>query len=102
MCFFQCNGVKKSFVPRPKFVSQGTGESASVDSLRNLIDDSVVEQSPATPIGIDLIDSSWGESAGNEVILEGCLRRKTLLKNGKKPPMASWQRFWGELTTILI
>lgn len=33
----------------------------------------------------------------HETVMEGCVRRKTVLKEGRKPAVASWQRYWIEL-----
>lgn len=72
-----------------------TKDSSSVESLRNLIDDSVLESSSAT---LDLLSPTQMENLHlhNNIVMEGCLRRKTLLKNGKKPLLGNgaWQRFW--------
>ncbi|XP_037080635.1 ras-specific guanine nucleotide-releasing factor RalGPS1-like, partial [Pollicipes pollicipes] len=35
--------------------------------------------------------------AGAVCTLQGCLRRKTLLKSGRRPPVATWQRYWVQL-----
>jgi len=72
-------------------------ESTSSESLRHLIDDSVLEKSGDSPTTLDVEISSGEEPLIADIALEGCLRRKTLLKNGKKPPMAAWQRYWIQL-----
>lgn len=35
----------------------------------------------------------------NDTMMEGCVRRKTVLKDGRKPAVASWQRYWLQLYT---
>lgn len=95
-----------------------------VQGIRHLLDDSVLEESPCassegsmsgkTPI----YERDYPESCtiepesfwlptertrGSEDVhdtfetnftYEGCLRRKTLLKEGKKPTVSSWTRYW--------
>lgn len=94
----------------------------SFHQSRNLIDDSVLEdvvvvaeptslqmhlQTDAMSSGssegwdADLISNSSGanalDSPNESVSFQGSLRRKTVLKEGKKPTVASWQRYWLEL-----
>ncbi|XP_043231354.1 ras-specific guanine nucleotide-releasing factor RalGPS2-like isoform X10 [Amphibalanus amphitrite] len=42
-------------------------------------------------------DGCLGMEAGAVCTLQGCLRRKTLLKSGRRPPVATWQRYWVQL-----
>lgn len=35
--------------------------------------------------------------ASTDSMMEGCVRRKTVLKDGRKPAVASWQRYWLQL-----
>lgn len=35
--------------------------------------------------------------ASSDSMMEGCVRRKTVLKDGRKPAVASWQRYWLQL-----
>lgn len=39
-------------------------------------------------------NSCYGCSEAGSVTVEGPLRRKTLLKEGRKPKLSSWTRFW--------
>ncbi|KAK7873295.1 hypothetical protein R5R35_011358 [Gryllus longicercus] len=39
----------------------------------------------------------FGDEIGSRCLLQGCLRRKTVLKEGRKPAVSSWQRYWVQL-----
>ena len=91
-----------------------------VQGQRHLLDDSVLEESPCTSsegstTGVGDCrdetesDQDWpGKTPGGledlpadlykaQYITEGCLKRKTLLKNGKKPTVSTWSRYWVSL-----
>lgn len=39
----------------------------------------------------------------HKISLESCLRRKVALKNGRKPAVTTWQRYWIQLwASVLI
>jgi len=80
------------------------GESSSAESLRHLLDDSLLEKNEDSLAELCLDSNGESEEvvAPADIALEGCLRRKTLLKNGKKPPMASWQRYWVQVWGPLL
>lgn len=79
---------------------------------RHLLDDSVLEQPPCAAsssnnsIHINLSDNSDVLSCHLHEVnslniltdetntLQGCVRRKTVQKEGRKPAVASWQRYW--------
>ncbi|GJQ78987.1 hypothetical protein Trydic_g149 [Trypoxylus dichotomus] len=57
----------------PLQASKNTSEDTSL--LTRLTDDTVNVQDPFCP-------------------MQGCIRRKTVLKHGRKPTVTSWQRYW--------
>ncbi|XP_062409500.1 ras-specific guanine nucleotide-releasing factor RalGPS1-like isoform X1 [Sardina pilchardus] len=44
------------------------------------------------------LDAVCGASEAGNVTMEGPLRRKTMMKRGKKPRLSSWTRFWVSLS----
>ncbi|PSN39770.1 hypothetical protein C0J52_18554, partial [Blattella germanica] len=97
-------------------------EAGSISQLgeKHLLDDSVLEEqqqqqvihshggrlhsnseSPASRHKHD--PDEFGEDMGMQCVLQGCLRRKTVLKEGRKPAVSSWQRYWVQLwATYLV
>uniref|UniRef100_A0A1B6ILL5 Ras-GEF domain-containing protein n=2 Tax=Homalodisca TaxID=139475 RepID=A0A1B6ILL5_9HEMI len=76
----------------------------------HLLDDSVLEESGCGG-GLGLLShsthlapaSTSQDEACDTVSLQGCLRRKTVLKDGRKPTVAAWQRYWVQLwATALV
>ncbi|XP_018896700.2 ras-specific guanine nucleotide-releasing factor RalGPS2 isoform X1 [Bemisia tabaci] len=71
--------------------------------IRHLLDDSVLEELPSsgiTPQALKnggLLEDFVDLPESKESSQQGCLRRKTLMKNGHKPSIKSWQRYWVEL-----
>lgn len=83
---------------------------------RHLLDDSVIEDKPSSDatstgssegvIGLDGEIGAVGNGYGgldliacrqNALGFQGCVRRKTILKDGRKPAVASWQRYWVQI-----
>ncbi|XP_037608846.1 ras-specific guanine nucleotide-releasing factor RalGPS1-like isoform X3 [Sebastes umbrosus] len=104
-------------------MSESRSATFPIEKARHLLDDSFLEsQSPvrndphstsvSNGLSLGSSESSFGEelspgmessSAANScygcceagsVTIEGPLRRKTLLKEGRKPKLSSWTRFW--------
>lgn len=82
---------------------QDTTESAA-SQPRHLLDDSVLEDNHNIH-AIDAISTESSEGAvgpidsDRDILIDsqsfqGCVRRKTVLRDGRKPAVASWQRYW--------
>uniref|UniRef100_A0A665TCY5 Ral GEF with PH domain and SH3 binding motif 1 n=1 Tax=Echeneis naucrates TaxID=173247 RepID=A0A665TCY5_ECHNA len=113
---YPCNIYNHLYVfdvfPHSMMCQYGMTESRSatfpIEKARHLLDDSFLEsQSPvrndphSTSVsnGLSLGSSSaanscYGCSEAGGVTIEGPLRRKTMLKEGRKPKLSSWTRFW--------
>lgn len=78
--------------------------ASTLPPSRHLLDDSVIEDrntpdaattGSAEGVVIGTEQSVVGGQFHNSVVgFQGCVRRKTLLKDGRKPAVASWQRYW--------
>ena len=97
-------------------VSPSTGTVPMENSIlrvsRHLLDDSVLEDKLVSDTtSIESSDCIGGASCSDSVGAmvdgdmshqtskravghQGCVRRKTVLKDGRKPAVASWQRYW--------
>lgn len=84
----------------------GGGIENPLHQSRHLLDDSVIEDKPSSDatstgssegvIGIENDGSGCGSDLSQQhgMGFQGCVRRKTVLKDGRKPAVASWQRYW--------
>lgn len=71
---------------------------------RHLLDDSVLEVTfpPTPPLQVhSLLHTARPHinpfNRDDSVVLQGCLRRKTIMKDGRRPTVSSWQRYWVQL-----
>lgn len=81
--------------------SESLDTSIQSHQSRHLLDDSVLEDR-MLPDAISTGSSDGvfggfeldGDAAQESLEFQGCVRRKTVLKDGRKPAVASWQRYW--------
>ncbi|KAI8430869.1 hypothetical protein MSG28_001004, partial [Choristoneura fumiferana] len=76
---------------------KGQSEEKTPAGSVNLLDDTLLE-SPGSVAGDKLSqslpNSNPSKLEASECLYEGFVRRKTVLKDGKKVSLASWQRYW--------
>ncbi|XP_050419747.1 ras-specific guanine nucleotide-releasing factor RalGPS1-like isoform X2 [Adelges cooleyi] len=70
---------------------------------RNLLDDSVIEENSLLDLSNLTLSPSQTLKGTHKISLESCLRRKVVMKNGRKPAVTTWQRYWIQLwASVLI
>jgi len=119
--FFSCAG---SGLASPEVGSRVSARVASCDSLEqekvsqySLLDGSLLNDPGLSPPHLppppafspdcesqvflphspDEVESSANIEPGSQCTFQGCIQRKTLLKDGKRPLVSSWQRYWLQL-----
>ncbi|XP_055702930.1 ras-specific guanine nucleotide-releasing factor RalGPS1 isoform X2 [Phlebotomus papatasi] len=87
--------------PMTNSCSESLDTSTQSQQSRHLLDDSVLEDrmlpdaiSTASSDGVFGGFELDGDAAQESLEFQGCVRRKTVLKDGRKPAVASWQRYW--------
>lgn len=85
----------------------GSADELSTESGEGIISDSGIGSSTngacIAPISYFETDSDHiiqdddSPLNSNDSMMEGCVRRKTVVKDGRKPAVASWQRYWLQL-----
>ncbi|GAB0086317.1 ras-specific guanine nucleotide-releasing factor RalGPS1 [Sergentomyia squamirostris] len=102
---FKCRVFSKTgqvgIAPMTNSCSESLDSSVLLHQTRHLLDDSVLEdQTLPDTISTGSLDGVFvGLELGHEAThesfeLQSCIRRKTVLKDGRKPAVASWQRYW--------
>ncbi|TRY63702.1 hypothetical protein TCAL_03611 [Tigriopus californicus] len=115
--FLSCGGSATQNDDGPPWSNSGTLSSAESDERfkHHLLDDSLLEEpflgasSNPSPDGLSydlsekatLADTNTVATANNAPLgpgsrcsFQGCVKRKTLIKEGRRPTVSSWQRYW--------
>ncbi|XP_075885579.1 ras-specific guanine nucleotide-releasing factor RalGPS1-like [Nelusetta ayraudi] len=88
--------------PRSTSVSNGLTLGSSSSSFGDELSSATergrmyatLEPNWKVPLGNSQRSHGYANSEAGTVTIEGPLRRKTLLKEGRKPKLSSWTRFW--------
>ncbi|XP_060519752.1 ras-specific guanine nucleotide-releasing factor RalGPS1 isoform X3 [Cylas formicarius] len=119
---FHTSGYLSTVLPRrifSKMQQVGSFDPKDLPKTLHLLDDSEIEDSRMTALNQANLPSPTNElplqvshsteesttllsrlsedvTSSNENLcpMQGCVRRKTILKEGRKPTVASWQRYW--------
>lgn len=96
--------------PRSTSVSNGLTLGSSSSSFGDELSSATergrmyatLEPNWKVPLGNSHRSHGYANSEAGMVTIEGPLRRKTLLKEGRKPKLSSWTRFWITLSGSML
>ncbi len=105
-CFRQHNLIDDSLVEDPCSSCQGaasdsgSARSGSIDLRRSrTLGKEGSKQQLLSPLSdsVKLPGLSATSPVGTSCSFQGCVKRKTLIKDGRRPTMSGWQRYWLQL-----